>query len=166
MATINVDTMEPEVSVSLEAPPPLVDDHNLKPLSSKAMLTVDTLRSLRFGRQRMRRESMFGKAPIMENGWDEVDLSDMESVQQITMWKEVFYKVKCDKETSPHFVIVTNVDQPRVSGAGDHRLRVLRDTGATSSLFPIHVAQQEGWSIRPATGVTLTTANGHHTAVT
>ena len=102
----------------------------------------------------------------MEDGCKEADLTEMESVHQITMWREVFLKAKCDKETSPHFVIVTNVDQPKVSGVGDRRLRVLGDTGTTSSLFPTHVAQQEGWDIRPAPGVTLTTANGYRMAVT
>ena len=159
MASFNVDVREHEAQV-LDKPPPLVDDHDLKPIKGKALHTVDTLRSSKYGRQRMRQEPMFGKAPIMEDGCKEPDLPDMESVHQITMWREVFLKAKCDKETSPHFVIVTNVDQPRTSGAGDRRLRVLRDTGATSSLFPTHVAQQEGWDIRPAPGVTLTTANG------
>ena len=74
MASISVYTTEPEVSVPLGKLPPLVDDHDLKPISGKALHTVDTLRASRFGRQRMRQEPMFRKALIMEDGCKEVDL--------------------------------------------------------------------------------------------
>ena len=66
MASISVDVKEHEAQV-LEKLPPLVDDHDLKPIKGKAIDTVDTLRSSKYGRQRMRREPMFGKDPILEN---------------------------------------------------------------------------------------------------
>ena len=54
MASFNVDIKVPEVQIPLDKLPPLVDDHDLKPIKGKALDTVDTLRSSRFGRQRMR----------------------------------------------------------------------------------------------------------------
>ena len=130
MAAFSIETKEHEGQV-VGGLPALVDDHDLKPIRGKATETVDTLRSSKYGRQRMRREPMFGKAPIMEEGNMEPDIPDSQSIHQITMWREVFMKAKCDKETSPHFVVVTNVNQPKTSGAGDKRLRAVSYTHLT-----------------------------------